>query len=142
MQAGKRAKRRKVEKKTDAALNVTPLLDALQETLQLPGDHSFDTLAAAVLPDFLQALDDAHGQEGDLRPLRRGDATFILEKMTAEGGDHARTVLSSLVARKLSVHPVSVPSTFAVTATHSQTFTRAHCGCWRHETHPRTPQKL
>lgn len=117
-QAGKRNKRRKVEKKKDAAdtgFNVIPLLYALEETLQLPGDHSFDTLAANVLPDFLQALDDVRYQNGDLIPLRRGDAAEILAKTTAEGGDHARTVLTSLIARKLSVHPVSVPRTFAVT---------------------------
>lgn len=87
--------------------------------MQLPGDHSFDTLIADVLPEFLQALDDVRCQGGDLNPLRRGDASTIIEELLLEGGVRARTVLTTLIARKLSVHPVSKLSVFTVTSRHS-----------------------
>ena len=82
-------------------------MDALEETSQLPGDHSFDTLIADVLPEFLQAYDHVRYLGSDLRPLNREDSSKIMERLLAEGGDHARAVLTGLITRRLSVHPVS-----------------------------------
>ena len=93
---------------------MSPLLHVLKESLQLPGDHSFDTLIADVLPDISRELDEVRWRGGDLSPVRRGDASNIMEQLLCEGEDRTRTILMSLVARKLTVHPVSDPSSYLV----------------------------
>ena len=94
---------------------MSPLLHVLKESLQLPGDHSFDTLIADVLPEILRELDEVRWRGGDLDPVRRGDTPNIMEQLLCEGEDRTRTILMSLIVRKLTVHPVSEPFSYPVT---------------------------
>ncbi|KZT70764.1 hypothetical protein DAEQUDRAFT_165365 [Daedalea quercina L-15889] len=111
MPESRRAKRRKRDKKSlqsnapDGTFALTPLLEALEEALQIPGDHSFDTIFEHALPEFLNIVEDLQGPSNNLKPLSRQDARQLLEDLSREDGDHVQTFLTSLIARKLSTHP-------------------------------------